>query len=251
MKELNLAAIRAPRDLSGRWEILMRKLTLFCTVLIVLALIPELTALGQVRLKLSVTAKPSVIPLSGDWKLGSLEMDEGERQGAFQPGFDDRTFRTVTVPGEVQQQIGLHDMDLYYQSKTLTLVNKKEWWYRKQFGVNQSERAKFLRLTFDGVDYFASVWLNGKKLGEHEGGYVSFFYDVTSMIQFGGVNVLAVKVTSPWIPRGRGFLEYMKGDWTTIDPQNRMHINQPPFFFGPYWDGIPADGNAAFPMGIC
>src|SRR5215472_244144 len=29
-----------------------------------------------------------------------------------------------------------------------------------------------------------------------------------------------------------------------------MHTNQPPFFFGPYWDGIPADGNAAFPMGL-
>jgi hypothetical protein len=59
-----------------------------------------------------------------------------------------------------------------------------------------------------------------------------------------------VKVTCPWIPKGRGFLEYMKGDWTTIDPQNQPHIDQPPFFFGPYWDGIPADGNAAFPMGI-
>src|SRR5215469_4829310 len=251
MKKLSFNGILGPCDLSGRWEIFMRKLTLFCTVLIILTLVPGLTALGQVGPKTPVTAKPAVISVGGDdWKLGSLEMDEGERQGAFQPGFDDRTFKTVTIPGEVQRQIGLHDMDLYYQSKTLTLVNKKEWWYRKQFGVNQSERAKFLQLTFDGVDYFASVWLNGKKLGEHEGGYVSFSYDVTSMIQFGGINVLAVKVTSPWIPRGRGFLEYMKGDWTTIDPQNQMHIDQPPFFFGPYWDGIPADGNAAFPMGI-
>jgi Glycosyl hydrolases family 2 len=42
----------------------------------------------------------------------------------------------------------------------------------------------------------------------------------------------------------------MKGDWTTIDPENQLHMNKPPFFLGPYWDGIPADGDAAFPMGL-
>ena len=79
------------------------------------------------------------------------------------------------------------------------------------------------------MDYFASVWLNGEKLGEHEGSYVPFSYDVTRKVRFGRPNVLAVKVTCPWIPQGRGFLEYMKGDWTTIDPENQLHINHPPF----------------------
>lgn len=186
----------------------------------------------------------------GDWKLGSFEMDEGERKGAFRTDYNDRTFRSVEVPGEVQRQIGLSGMDLYYQSKALTLVNKKEWWYRKEFRVSKSESGKLLLLKFDGVDYFASVWLNGEKLGEHEGGFVSFSYDVTGKVRFDRPNLLAVKVTCPWIPKGRGFLEYMKGDWTTIDPMDQPHINQPPYFLGPYWDGIPADGNAAFPMGI-
>jgi beta-mannosidase len=193
----------------------------------------------------------SEILLSGsDWKLGSFEMGQGEKDDAFQPGFDDRTFKTVRVPGEVQLQVGLQGMDLYYQSKSLSLINQKEWWYRKTFFVGKSAAGKLLRLKFDGVDYFASVWLNGEKLGEHEGSYVRFSYDVTSKIRFEKPNVLAVKVTCPWIPKGRGFLEYMKGDWTTIDPENQLHINQPPFFLGPYWDGIPADGNAAFPMGL-
>src|SRR5262249_45788424 len=128
--------------------------------------------------------------------------------------------------------------------------NQKEWWYRKQFFVGEHEAGKLLRLQFDGVDYFASVWLNGEKLGEHEGSYVSFSFDVSRKVLFQKNNTLAVKVTCPWIPKGRGFLEYMKGDWTTIDPQNQVHINQQPFFLGPYWDGIPADGNAAFPMGL-
>lgn len=196
-------------------------------------------------------AKTTSILLSGnDWKLGSFKFGEGEKRGAFRTGFDEQGFATVEVPGEVQRQIGLKGMDLYYQSKTLTLVNEKEWWYRKQFTIGKGEAGKYIRLVFDGVDYFATVWLNGEKLDEHEGTYVPFSFDVSRRLHYGSENVLAIKVTCPWIVKGRGFLEYMKGDWTTIDPENQLHIDKPPFFLGPYWDAIPADGNAVFPMGL-
>jgi beta-mannosidase len=189
--------------------------------------------------------------LSGaDWKLGSFPMGEGEKARAFSSGFDDGGFRTVLVPGEVQLQIGLQGMDLYYQSKALTLVNEKEWWYRKQFVVPKTEAGKLLRLVFDGVDYFATVWLNGEKLGEHEGCYVPFSYDVTSKLKYGEANLVVVKVTCPWIPEGRGFLEYLKGEWTLVVPGKTTRFPFPPFFLGPSWDGIPAGGNAVFPMGL-
>ena len=119
--------------------------------------------------------------LSGNnWRLGSFEMAAGEEQGAYLPNFDDHAFRTVHVPGEVQLQVGLQGMDLYYQSKSLTLINQKEWWYRKQFSVSKSEAGKLLRLQFDGVDYFASVWLNGEKLGDPEGAYAPFSFNVSA-----------------------------------------------------------------------
>jgi len=215
-----------------------------------LGLLPQ-QGFTQTVLRPPGVAKSTQVFLSGkDWKLGSYEMGDGERAGTYLPDFDDRAFATVKVPGEVQLQIGLKDMDLYYQSKTLTLVNQKEWWYRKRFTVSKGEAGKLLRLMFEGVDYFATVWLNGEKLGEHEGCYVPFSYDVSQKLRYGAENVLAVKVACPWIVKGRGFLEYMKGDWTTIDPDNQLHIDKPPFFLGPYWDAIPADGNAAFPMGL-
>ena len=189
--------------------------------------------------------------LSGpDWKLGSSPMDQGEKKEIFLPKFDDSSYLTVKVPGEVQLQIGLQGMDLYYQSKQLTLVNEKEWWYRKRFVVPNGDAGKMLRLVFDGVDYFATVWLNGEKLGEHEGCYVPFSYDVTSKLKYGAENLLVVKVTCPWVPKGRGFLEYLKGEWTLVSPGNIMRFPFPPFILGPYWDGIPAAGNAVFPMGL-
>lgn len=185
-----------------------------------------------------------------DWRLGSFAMDEGVKSGAFLPSFDDSRFHAVKVPGEVQLQVGLSGMDLYRQSKTLSLINRKEWWYRKHFKVGKQESGKLNRLMFDGVDYFATVWLNGKKLGEHEGGYVPFSYDVTNALHYGGDNVLVVKVTCPWYPKGRGLLEYMKGNWTAVNAGDQLHIDKPPYFFGAFWDGTPNDGNATLPMGL-
>lgn len=203
--------------------------------------------------------QPKIKPISetterllsdSNWKLGSFPMDKGESQEVFLPKFDDSGFRTVKVPGEVPLQMGLQGMDLYYQSKQLTLINEKEWWYRKQFVVPKADAGKLLRLVFEGVDYFATVWLNGEKLGEHEGCFVPFSYDVTSKLKYGQDNVVVVKVTCPWVPQGRGFLEYLKGEWTLVAPGNIMRFPFPPFILGPYWDGIPAAGNAVFPMGL-
>jgi beta-mannosidase len=202
---------------------------------------------------------PTLLPISAttetllsgeDWKLGSFAMDKGRAQEVFRPEFDDRSFSTVKVPGEVQLQIGLKGMDLYYQSKQLTLVNQKEWWYRKHFAVPKVDAGKLMRLEFDGVDYFSTVWLNGEKLGEHEGAYTSFSYDVSRKLKYGADNLLVVKVTCPWIPKDRGFLEYMKGEWTMAAPRHVVRLSYPPFVLGPYWDGIPAFGNATFPMGL-
>ena len=146
-----------------------------------------------------------------DWKLGSFPMGEGEKARAFSPRFDDSSFRTVKVPGEVQLQIGLQGMDLYYQSKQLTLVNEKEWWYRKQFVVPKAEAGKLLRLEFEGVDYFATVWLNGEKLGEHEGAYVPFSYDVTSKLKYGEENLVVRESHLPMGARRQRFSRVLEG----------------------------------------
>ncbi len=164
--------------------------------------------------------------------------------------FDDRNFRAVTVPGEVQLQLGFQGMDLYYQTKELTSINQKEWWYRKRFTVSKADSDRLARLVFDGVDYFATVWLNGKKLGEHEGCFVPFSFDVSHHLNYGAENILVVKVTCPWLPKGRGFLEYLKGEWMMNDLIGVARFPFPPYLMGPHYANTPAYGNATFPMGL-
>ena len=50
--------------------------------------------------------------------------------------------------------------------------------------------------------------------------YTSFSYDVSRKLKYGAENLLVVKVTCPWIPKGRGFLEYLKGEWTMAAPRH-------------------------------
>ncbi len=204
----------------------------------------------------SASSEASIQPdavslLSGnDWRLGSFPFGAGEKEGAYRPEYNASGFRPVAVPGEVQRQVGLQGMDLYQQGREPTLVNQKEWWYRKSFMLPPAMAGKTLRLVFDGVDYFSTVWLNGSKLGEHEGAYVPFEYDVTSMVKRDGPNQLTVKVTCPWLPDGRGFLEYMKGELAEAVPGTVTEFPAVPFVLGPTWDGLPAGGNAVFPMGL-
>lgn len=68
-------------------------------------------------------------------------------------------------------------------------------WFRYDF--SHRSNSEFTCLHFDGVDYFADVYLNGKLLGHHTGYFDPFTFDVTETLLF-GKNTLAVRVESPY-----------------------------------------------------
>jgi len=67
-------------------------------------------------------------------------------------------------------------------------------WYRKRFFVPQSDQGKILRLEFGGVFRDSQVWLNGRFLGGHPGGYTGFYYDIAKTARCGEDNVITVRV---------------------------------------------------------
>jgi len=186
----------------------------------------------------------------GDWRMGSFDFGEGEKAGAEKESFDDSAFKTVTVPGDTQMQAGFTGVKQWFETKDLIAVNEKEWWYRKHFRAATKAADSRTRLVFDGVDYFATVWLNGQLLGTHEGTYTGFSFDVTDKVHYGSDNVLAVLVTHPWIPpKGRAMLEYLLGSEILENPGMDAPLKKPPYFIDVGWGG-PGQGNAAFAMGI-
>jgi exo-1,4-beta-D-glucosaminidase len=77
---------------------------------------------------------------------------------------------------------------------------KPSWWYRKEFDLPESSRGKTLWLHFDGINYRANIWLNGKQLAaatDVAGVFRRYQFDVTPQIRAAARNVIAVEVRAP------------------------------------------------------
>ncbi len=111
-------------------------------------------------------------------------------------------------------------------------------WYKRNFTVPSDWKKERLLLHFGAVDYEAEVFVNGKKVGLHTGGYDSFSFDVTSAINGKGLQEVAVKVFDPTdkggFPRGKQTLypqgimyTSVTGIWQTVwlEPVAETYIN--------------------------
>ncbi|MFI3321088.1 MAG: glycoside hydrolase family 2 TIM barrel-domain containing protein [Rikenellaceae bacterium] len=94
--------------------------------------------------------------------------------------YDFETAAELHVPGDWNTQRS----QLYYYEGTV--------WYRKRFDYNLEE-SKRLFLHFEAANYESRVWLNGKPLGVHYGGYTPFSFEVTDKVK-AGENSVVVKV---------------------------------------------------------
>ncbi|NDQ55787.1 MAG: hypothetical protein GZ088_01790 [Acidipila sp.] len=69
-------------------------------------------------------------------------------------------------------------------------------WYKVSFVAPQFSQARRALLHFGAVDYFSEVFVNGKPVGQHEGGYTPFSFDVTEAVR-PGANQVLVRVVDP------------------------------------------------------
>jgi hypothetical protein len=91
-------------------------------------------------------------------------------------------------------------------------------WYRRTFDVPQAWRDRRILVHFGAVDWHARVWVNGKPVGDHRGGYDGFTVDATDALRKDGEQELIVGVWDPTDagpqPRGKQVRE-PKGIWYT------------------------------------
>ncbi|SHE75235.1 glycoside hydrolase family 2 protein [Alkalibacter saccharofermentans] len=71
---------------------------------------------------------------------------------------------------------------------------KGECIYKKDFFIEKSDEANSVFLEFEGSNSVTDVYVNGRHLGQHRGGYSTFRFDVTKTLKFGEMNDLEVRV---------------------------------------------------------
>ena len=99
-------------------------------------------------------------------------------------------------------------------------------WYQRSFSVPESWRRQRVRLHFGAVDWRSQVWVNGRFIGQHQGGYDAFTFDITDVLSWSGVEKISVCVTDPTEgdqPRGKLsrkpegiFYTSASGIWQTV-----------------------------------
>jgi len=123
------------------------------------------------------------IALDGSWQF-QIDPHGGQEVTAIQ------SWRTAQVPLPWQAQFD----DLRHTSGV--------GWYRRTVTLDQipddasDNAAQSLLLGFGAVDYLATVWVNGQRVGEHEGGYLPFEFDISEVVRRGD-NEIVVRVADP------------------------------------------------------
>lgn len=158
------------------------------------------------------------------------------------PGYNAREWMAATVPGTVLTT--MIDRGIYpdpdYGLNNLAIpesLNKQDYWYRAEFRVPKPARGQHLTLTFEGINYEATIWLNGKSLGAIKGAFIRGTFDVTDGVTPEKENVLAVKVSPPPHP-GIPQEQSIKGG--PGENGGIMCLDGPTFVATEGWDWVPA-----------
>jgi beta-galactosidase len=151
------------------------------------------------------------ISLNSNWLSITDEKNSNAYHGFQLANFKDHQWKKVNVP---------HNWDQYEGYQRKLHGNKHGYaWYRKTFKIDENSLKKKYFLYFEGVGSYATIWLNGKKVGYHAGGRTTFTLDVSTAIKLNNqANLLAVRADHPaqiqdlpWVDGGcsteRGFSE--------------------------------------------
>ncbi len=179
--------------------------------------------------------------LANGWKMTPAPKVNAEGTAISQSDFNDRDWWPATVPGTVLTT--MIDRGVYpdpdYGMNNLAIpesLNKQDYWYRVEFPAPKTAIDHRLTLTFEGINYAAEVWLNGKSLGSIKGAFIRGVFDVTGVIK-PKQNVLAVRVSPPPHP-GIPQEQSIKGG--PGENGGLMCLDGPTFVATEGWDWVPA-----------
>jgi hypothetical protein len=145
-------------------------------VLLLIALLASISLQAEVRKKYN---------FNPDWKLCV-----GDPSGAEQPGYDDASWKSVTLPHAFNED----DAFRVAIDRHTTGVA----WYRKHFRLPSGSKGQKVFVEFEGVRQAGEFFINGTPVGIHENGVMAVGFDLTPYVRFGKENVIAVRIDNSW-----------------------------------------------------
>jgi len=199
----------------------------------------------QHHFRISPRSGEAHLDLSADWNFGFR--DSSARTYAETKDVKDWyvMHRPTTVHRALCEAGVLPEPYVGLNSKQYEWIEGKIWYFTKNFTLSDEEKAKIQRgdyvfLSFDGLDYYSRVWLNGVHLGRHEGMFGGPEFEVSKLLKADGENEITValasaNVNNPVHDGGRSDSTHIK-PWSTA-----AGSGVEPFYTLGFWRGARLD----------
>ena len=175
--------------------------------------------------------------LTNNWKIHHFDIGEVRDLVVAAPDYIDHFWMAAKVPGDVHSNLmekGLIENPFFgHNDLKSKWVAEKVWWYRTEFQYDKKalEAQERLELTFEGLDTFATIYLNGVEIASTENMYIPHTFDVTREV-INGKNSIAVKFD----PLSHRLKEKEKNYWAGFG-KDRIWARKAQSHFG--WDWGP------------
>lgn len=182
--------------------------------------------------------------VSAGWQLQDIAKVPESGEVLSNPGYSAANWYKATVPGTVLTSLvneGVYPEPLYGENnrpdKIPESLCRTSYWYRTELTIPAGFNGKHVWLNFDGINYIADIWANGRRLGEIRGAFSRGVFDITSIAGAGERVAIAVLIKpppNPGEPQEQTVALGMGGNGGV------MSHDGPTFISSQGWDWIPA-----------
>lgn len=173
------------------------------------------------------------------WEMTDASNVIASKEWMFDRDYDTGSWLNATVPGTVLTTLvdeGIFP-DPYYGLNNLAIPDslcRMEWWYRTEFDLPSEAVGRKIWLCFNGINYRADVWLNGRLLGSIRGAFARGIFMADGIMPEG--NVLAVHIYPPYNPGIPQEQSRLSGSGPN---GGQLCFDGPTFISSEGWDWVP------------
>jgi len=183
----------------------------------------------------------NVFSITNGWQLAAGPTVKLNGETLSKPGYNSSQWYNAVVPGTVLTSLvkqGVYP-DPYFGLNNLHIPDslcREDWWYRTSFHIPAGHKGDNVFLNFEGINYAAEIWLNGKMLGTIKGAFMRGVFNESNYLNLHGNNTLAVHILPPPDP---GIPQEESPSAGTGPNGGQLCLDGPTFIATEGWDWIP------------
>lgn len=187
-----------------------------------------------------MTATSQRISLSGPWQLAHGPDDDAAPQNPAEMQRACRRWIAAAVPGNVELDLsaaGELPRDLHHANNIYALrdIESHQFWYRRTFRVRSLAAGEIARITFAGIDCLATIWIDGRLLGETQNMLIEHRFDLPRRLCDGREHEIVIRIRSAVLEgRRRAMPAYT---FSQSGSPESLPIRKAPHMYG--WDIMP------------